>query len=87
MRDSPQRGTPYEAKKGEQKTMNGNERKYPLPLEDYLEIMMSQECEALMNVLKTKEKPDGKIPVMKCLMNRLTSFYKDYLDNFGTEGL
>ena len=67
--------------------MNGNERKYPLPLEDYLEIMMSQECEALMNVLKTKEKPDGKIPVMKCLMNRLTSFYKDYLDNFGTEGL
>lgn len=58
-------------------------RKYPMPLNDYIEEMMNQECAALAEILRTGESPLGKIPAMKCVMNRLNGFFDDYLENFG----
>ena len=57
-------------------------RKYPMPLQDYIEEMMSQECDALNEVLRTDEDALGKIPAMRCVMDRLNGFFNDYVDNF-----
>lgn len=57
-------------------------RKYPMSLQDYIEEMMSQECDALNEALRTDEDPLGKIPAMRCIMNRLNGFFNDYVDNF-----
>ena len=64
--------------------MNDNNRKYPLPLADYICAMMDQEADALKRLLAMDAKECDKAWAMGCIMKRLDNFYKDYTDNLGS---
>lgn len=64
--------------------MNDSNRKYPLPLADYIETMMSQEADALKRLLAMDAKECDKAWAMGCIVKRLDNFCKDYQENFGS---
>jgi hypothetical protein len=53
-----------------------------MSVKEYIETMLIQECEAMVRICKSEDKPYDKADIMRFVMGRMNSLYNDYLKNF-----